>query len=168
MPLIESLHRPIKTLDVSHAWLEDIHQQAVHPAATWTDFSHLPVDASYILVTSSPDRDLSRMFAEQVFGTHEAGGRRDTIASTEDLRHRLNNANNHFRRKAAEVLGDEDAVVLLADLYEQSSIGLSDFDTCQHGIALARLTAANFCEVGANVIYITEAGQSFIESLDQK
>ena len=30
---------------------------------------------------------------------------------------------------------------------------------------MAKLTAANFCEVGANVIYITESGQRFIASI---
>ena len=42
-------------------------------------------------------------------------------ASTEELRQRLDNANRHFRRKAAAVLGDEDAVRLLAELYSHST-----------------------------------------------
>ena len=87
---------------------------------------------------------------------------------TEELRQRLNMANNHFRWKAAEVFGDEDAVRLLAELYQRSTIKLAEFDTGRQGIALARLTAANFCEVGAKIIYITEAGQRFIEWLKQK
>ena len=81
------------------------------------------------------------------------------------LHQRLDNANRHFRRKAAEVLNDEAAVLLLAQLYEQSTITLSGFDSCKHGVSLAKLTAANFCEVGANLIYITEAGQKFTESI---
>ena len=84
----------------------------------------------------------------------------------EELRQRLENANNHFRWKAAEVLGDEDAVRLLIKLYQRSTIRIAEFDLCQDGISLARLTAANFCEIGANLIYVTEAGQRFIESLD--
>ena len=87
---------------------------------------------------------------------------------TEELRQRLNNANTYFRRKATDVLVDEDAVRLLIDLYERSTIRMTDFDTCKNGFALARLTAANFCEVGANLIYITEGGQNFIEWLDRK
>ncbi len=83
----------------------------------------------------------------------------------DDLGTRLNNANNHFRRKAAEVLGDENATLLLARLYQETSIRLAEFNPCQSGIPLARLTAANFCAIGANVIYITEAGQAFIESI---
>lgn len=92
----------------------------------------------------------------------------DAPDETEELRIRLNMANNHFRWKAAEVLIDEDAVRLLLDLYQQSTIRIAEFDTGQRGIALARLTAANFCEVGAKIIYITEAGQGFIESLGQR
>ena len=92
----------------------------------------------------------------------------DALDVTEELRQRLNNANNHFRWKAAEVLGDEDAVRLLVKLYQRSTIRIAELDTCQDGISLARLTAANFCEIGANLVYITEAGQGFIESLDQK
>ena len=83
----------------------------------------------------------------------------------DDLDTRLNSVNNHFRRKAADVLGDEHATMLLARLYQETSIRLVDFDACQNGIPLARLTAANFCAIGANVIYITEAGQAFIESI---
>ena len=86
-------------------------------------------------------------------------------ASTEELRQRLDNANRHFRRKAAAVLGDEDAVRLLAELYQSFNLDIEEFDTCQQGIALAKLTAANFCEVGSKVIYITKAGQRFIEAL---
>ncbi|MCE2457362.1 MAG: hypothetical protein J4G14_06050 [Dehalococcoidia bacterium] len=85
---------------------------------------------------------------------------------TEDLRHRLDNANRHFRRKAAAVLGDEEAVRLLAKMFKLVTLPFDDFDTCEEGIALAKLTAANFCEIGSNVIYITEAGQNFIEALD--
>ena len=46
-----------------------------------------------------------------------------------------------------------------------SSVDISDFDACDGGLPLAKLTAANFCEVGAKVIHITEAGQRFIDSL---
>ena len=95
-------------------------------------------------------------------------GHADALNETEKLRQRLNMANNHFRWKAAEVFGDEDAVRILVDLYQRSTIKIAEFDTGQHGIALARLTAANFCEVGARIIYITEAGQRFIEWLKQK
>lgn len=103
-----------------------------------------------------------------VFFAMGIGSSGEATVSEETLRQRLTNANNHFRRKAAEVLGDEDAVMLLANLYQQSSINRGDLDVCPRGLALAKLTAANFCEIGATVVYITEAGQSFIESLDQE
>ncbi len=86
--------------------------------------------------------------------------------SVEDLRQRLENANSHFRRKAAAVLGDDTSVYLLANLYQTSSLDISGIDMSQDGIALAKLSAANFCEIGAEVIYITEAGQNFIESIN--
>ncbi len=90
----------------------------------------------------------------------------DALNEADELRQRLDNANNHFRRMAADVFGDEDAVRLLAELYQKASIRISEFDSSRQGIALAKLTAAHFCEVGANLIYITEAGQRFIEWLD--
>ena len=89
-------------------------------------------------------------------------------SSTARLQHRLDNANRHFKWKAAEVFGDEDAIRLLARLYQSINIELEEFDTCQHGMALAKLTAANFCEIGAEVIYITEAGQRFVEALNRE
>lgn len=87
--------------------------------------------------------------------------------STNQLQQRLDNANRHFKRKSSEVFGDEYAIRLLAKLYQSINIDLEEFDTCQHGIALAKLTAANFCEIGAKYIYITEAGQRFIEALNK-
>ena len=83
----------------------------------------------------------------------------------EELHQRLENANSHFRRKAAAVLGDDNAVRLLATLYQVFNIEISELDMREDGIALAKLTAANFCEIGANVIYVTEAGQNFIEAI---
>jgi ABC-type branched-subunit amino acid transport system ATPase component len=73
--------------------------------------------------------------------------------------------NNYFALKADEVLIDEPSLGLLAKLHEAVVVEISEFDACENGIALARLTAANFCEVGANVIYITEAGQRFVDSI---
>lgn len=82
------------------------------------------------------------------------------------LRQRLDNANNHFRKKAAEVFGDGDAVRLLARLYQAVIVDIADFDACKDGVSLAKLTAANFCEIGAKSIYITEAGQNFIDAIN--
>ena len=88
--------------------------------------------------------------------------------SATQLQQRLDNANRHFKRKAAEVFSDADAIRLLAKLYKSINLDIDDFDSCQQGIALSKLTAANFCEIGAKVIYITEAGQKFIEALNSE
>ena len=52
-------------------------------------------------------------------------------------------------------------------MYSNVVVETDDFDFCQHGRALAKLTAANFCEVGANSIYITEPGQRFIDNINE-
>ena len=83
----------------------------------------------------------------------------------EELRHKLANANDYFRRKAGEVLNDEDALRLLARLYEAGTLDLTAIDTCKDGIPLAKLTAANFCQIGAQVAYITDSGLRFINSI---
>ena len=96
---------------------------------------------------------------------HGPSYRGDTTSSAENLRHRLANANDLFRRKASEVFNDKDALNLLDTMYRDVVVDISSFDACKDGISLAKLTAANFCEVGAKVIYITEAGQRFVDSL---
>ena len=78
---------------------------------------------------------------------------------------KLDEFEQHFRRKAAAVLIDDDALRLLALFYIETVIENSDFDFCQNGRSLAKLTAAHFCEVGANGIYITDRGQRLINSL---
>jgi hypothetical protein len=83
----------------------------------------------------------------------------------QNIRRRLSQANTYFARKADEVFIDELSLKLLATLYEQTVVPTSELDVGTHGASLARLTAANFCEVGANVIYITEAGQQFVDSV---
>ena len=88
------------------------------------------------------------------------------MLSAESSLQRLDYANNHFRRKASEIFNDEAALRLLATMYRNIVIEIADFDSCQNGISLAKLTAANFCEIGANTIQITEAGQKFIESIE--
>lgn len=92
-------------------------------------------------------------------------GRGEATEDAESLRQRLSNANDYFQRKASEVFNDEDALKLLAAMYKDVVIEASEFDGCKNGVSMAKLTAANFCEIGANVIYITEAGQRFIEAI---
>ena len=66
--------------------------------------------------------------------------------SASNLRQRLDRANAYFRRKAAEVLTDDTAVRLLAVLYQRGLIELEHFNSGQHGIPLAKIIAAGFCE----------------------
>lgn len=90
---------------------------------------------------------------------------RAVASPNENVRLRLENANSYFRRKASAVFNDPAALALLESLYEDIVVDISKFNTCEDGIPLAKLTAANFCEVGAKVIHITEAGQRFIDSV---
>jgi hypothetical protein len=85
--------------------------------------------------------------------------------SSGSTRQRLANANDYFHRKATEVFNDKAALQLLEKMYQDVVWDIADFDACQNGIALAKLTAANFAEVGAKIIYITEAGQRFMDSV---
>ena len=87
------------------------------------------------------------------------------IGSSDDLQQRLNNANRYFERKAAEVLDDDRAVRLLAVLYQRVVIDISEIDSPELGLALAKLTAANFCEIGTDTAFITKSGQKFINSI---
>lgn len=99
-------------------------------------------------------------------GTRSLGNWNYRSQSQADLKRRLDNANRHFRRKAAAVFNDDDALTLLATLYESVVITTEDFNFCQDGRALAKLAAANFAEVGANGIFITESGQRFIDNIN--
>lgn len=91
--------------------------------------------------------------------------RSESTEPTENLRQRLANANDYFRRKASEVLNDDLALRLLATLYQATIVDISELDTCQYGIALSKLTAANFCEVSTDVIYVTKSGRYFIDAI---
>lgn len=81
---------------------------------------------------------------------------------------RLDELNQHFRRKAASVVNDEAALRLLAEMYSEKVVETSEFDFCEDGRSLAKLTAAHFCEVGVNGIYITERGYRFFDFLKAK
>ena len=96
---------------------------------------------------------------------HFVARRREIVESNETLGQRLANANDYFKRKATEVVSDESALRLLAALYEAVVVDISEFDLCEDGLSLAKLTAASFCEIGATVVYITESGQRFIDSI---
>ena len=108
---------------------------------------------------------VSFMFPERTGIAVLAGVSPPDTTLLSDLRTRLNEVNMHFRRKAASVLNDDAALRLLAVLYSKTVVRTSDFDFCKDGRSLAKLTAAHFCEVGANGIYITDRGQRLIRAL---
>ena len=83
--------------------------------------------------------------------------------------HRLDQMNSYFRLKAAEVFNDEASVRLLARLYESHALAYRDLPINEtNGVALARLTAAGFCEVGPLRARITDDGQRFIDNIHQE
>ena len=84
------------------------------------------------------------------------------------LERRLARANSYFSRKAAEVFVDDNALQLLDNLYDDIVVNQSDFDVSGMALALAKLTAAGFVEIGANVVYITEAGQRYVLSIEER
>ena len=88
--------------------------------------------------------------------------------SLSGLQSRLDDVTRHFRRKAASVLNDDAALRLLAEMYSKKVVETSEFDFCRDGRSLAKLTAAHFCEVGANGIYITERGYRYFNFLNTK
>lgn len=132
--------------------------------------SHEDVGKDVLTLTRSGRRSKSMWnLPERSFSDwHTAESRRGvTRTSAKSLQQRLTNANDHFRRKASEVFNDKASLKLLEGMYRDVVVDISEFDVCKHGLAFAKLTAASFCEVGANVIYITEAGQRFIDSIQE-
>ena len=70
----------------------------------------------------------------------------------------------HFLQKTSEVLNDEAALRLLVRFSDGSVIETGEFDT--QSIALAKLTAANLCEIGSTTVYITEVGKRFVHEAE--
>ena len=81
------------------------------------------------------------------------------------LKQRLDNTNDLFRRKATEVVGDPEASDLLVKLNKATTLDMLTFDFAANGRALAKLTAANYAEIGATFIYITNSGQKAAAAL---
>ena len=98
---------------------------------------------------------------------HQLGSTSSEQASDQvsDTGRRLDRANRHFRLKAGAVFNDPDALDLLTRMNSQILVETSDFDFCNDGRSLAKLTAANFCDVGTNGIFITDRGRRFIAKL---
>lgn len=84
----------------------------------------------------------------------------------EEINLKLERVTDHFRRRTGAVLSNDPALRLLADLYEVGAMEKSDLGLCQRCGPLAKLTAANLCEVGVNIIYITPAGRQLINSIE--
>lgn len=74
-------------------------------------------------------------------------------------------ARQRQRALPPQVLADDTAARLLAVLYQDGLVDLANFNAGELGILLAKLTAAGFCEIGVNAIWITQSGQNFVGSL---
>ena len=155
-------------------WLDIVRAVPSQPKTESMDWSLAQKDMLVARVSTPETLELSE-FVRKLLDTyltnptqerHTVNRPRDVVNSPENIRRRLKNANDHFRRKASEVFNDEAALGLLVDIYQNVVVEISDFDSCENGIPLSKLTAANFCEIGEKVIYITEAGQKFIESIE--
>ena len=82
------------------------------------------------------------------------------------LRSKLDRVTRYFKRKIAAVLNDEEAVQLLSELHESRLIEKKDIDPSKHCFPLSKLTAANLCEIGSDIVYITPSGKRLIDSID--
>ena len=156
-------------------WLEVIHQGSSHPHGVGAYWRLPPEHTPEFVagVVSGHDSEfftqpnmIKRYMISFEHGGGSVGRRTSASSSVESLERRLANANDYFRRKATEVVNDESALGLLDSMFQNVIVEIADFDFCENGMALAKLTAANFAEIGANVIYITEAGQRFLSSMD--
>ena len=90
----------------------------------------------------------------------------DEIRETLTIGQRAAAAEGFFRRKAHATWLDEDAMALLQDLNQQIVVETDGFDFAHDSIALAKLTAAHFAEIGAKSIWITERGMRFANHQD--
>ena len=90
-------------------------------------------------------------------------------ATYEELQARLDNVNDMFRRKTAAVTNNYEALELISKLYCDKVIDIEKFDIFSeyniYSIPLALLTAANLVEIGAKIVYITESGFRYVDSL---
>ena len=91
----------------------------------------------------------------------------DPIESRLNINERLKRVNKYFKLKAADVLSDDLSVRLLAKLYEAESIGFPELGIDDASKALAKLTAAGFCELGELKLQITDSGRQFIEGVEK-
>ena len=78
---------------------------------------------------------------------------------------RLRQVNQYFKIKAGDVLSDESCVKFLANLYQANAMAYEEIDINEKSLALAKLAAAGFAELGELKFQITESGCRFIDSL---
>ncbi len=71
----------------------------------------------------------------------------------------------YFRRKASAVLNDTAALEILTAVYEDGVVEKTDLGLCEHCSSLSKLTAADFCEIGVDTVYITPHGNQFINNI---
>ena len=88
-----------------------------------------------------------------------------TIPTELSEEQRINKAKNYFRCKQNTAFRDSNATELLYKFDNIKLQDLDEFDYETHGPALAKLTASNLFEIGANSIYITEIGMTIIYRL---
>lgn len=100
------------------------------------------------------------LFGKQPAAADWPPGEADPGESPEE---RLEDVNRHLRRMAGAVLNDDQAVRLIGQLRERKV--LEREEVLDQAVPLARLAAANFCEVGAESIWITHAGMVFVDSI---
>lgn len=153
-------------LPKSGAWMSHIHNGIIDIPAEDSPASDAERFWKCDFAIQDDPIEISEIMGILTVERHTTVRRGGTNNPTESLRQRLANANDYFHRKASEVLNDEAALRLLAAMYKDVVMDISEFDPCENGIPLAKLTAANFCEIGKNVIYITEGGQRFIDSIE--
>ena len=84
------------------------------------------------------------------------------------LQESLDSANRLFQDRATEVLNDPLSIELLVGLHHVATIQLELIDTVRYALPLAKLTAANFCRIGVNDIWVTDTGNDFIKSLESQ
>lgn len=81
---------------------------------------------------------------------------------------RIVKVNAYLALGAAKVFNDEAALQLLAELHQQTVIRADALGPCPSPevlLALAKLAAAAFCDVGTDVISITNEGEEFVSRM---
>ena len=81
----------------------------------------------------------------------------------DQLQARVENESSHLRRMVAAVVNDQEALRLMARLHDRESIETKELE--DSAIPLAKITAANFAQVGAHLVHVTGPGRKFVQSI---